>query len=93
MLSSEQRHDERAGSAPAPLAVACLLLAFFASASPGVVRPALGAETEPAAENAGVVEFHFFWSETCSHCRRARPLSPCVILCHVPEADRSPELR
>jgi hypothetical protein len=73
MLSSERRYDERAGSAPAPLAVVCLLLAFFASASPGVIRPALGAETDPAAENTGVVELHFFWSENCRHCRRARP--------------------
>jgi len=56
-----------------PLAVACLLLALFASTSPGVVRPALGAETEPVAENAGAVELYFFWTEDCGHCRRARP--------------------
>jgi hypothetical protein len=71
MLSSERRHDERAGSAP--LAVVCLLLALAASTSPGVVRPALGAESDPAAGEAGAVELHFFWSENCRHCRRARP--------------------
>jgi hypothetical protein len=73
MLSSERRYDERGGSALAPLAAVCLLIALVVSASPGVVRPALGADAEPAAGNAGAVEFHFFWSETCSHCRRARP--------------------
>ncbi len=58
----------------------CLLLALCLWSLPGAAGIAYAADDPPPpvwhsvdAAGAVTVDFYFFWSETCPHCRRAKP--------------------